>query len=161
MKKFLFFLLILLIPFLGMAQTVGKKQESTKSSQGKNIYALLSKIDTLLTINNMLLEQIEIDSSLKGRFKLYKTENNFNFLELDTKTGKIKQVQWSLDEKNEGSFVINNVDLSWGTGYGSGSFELYPTSNIFQFILIDKTNGRKWHVQWGIGNAKRWIRYID
>ena len=161
MKKFLFFLLILSIPFLGMAQTVGKKQESTSSSQGKNIYALLSKIDTLLTINNMLLEQIEIDSSLKGRFKLYKTENNFNFLELDTKTGKIKQVQWSLDDKNEGSSVINNVDLSWGTGYGSGSFELYPTSNIFQFILIDKTNGRKWHVQWGLENANRWIRYID
>lgn len=161
MKKFLFFLLILSIPFLGMAQKVGKKQESTSSSQGKNIYALLSKIDTLLTINNMLLEQIEIDSSLKGRFKLYKTENMFNFLELDTKTGKIKQVQWSLDEKNEGSSVINNVDLSWGTGYGSGSFELYPTSNIFQFILIDKTNGRKWHVQWGIENVKRWIRYID
>ena len=161
MQKFLFFLLILSIPFLGMAQKVGKKQESTSSSQGKNIYALLSKIDTLLTINNMLLEQIEIDSSLKGRFKLYKTENMFNFLELDTKTGKIKQVQWSLDEKNEGSSVINNVDLSWGTGYGSGSFELYPTSNIFQFILIDKTNGRKWHVQWGIENAKRWIRYID
>ena len=150
-----------MIPFLGMAQTVGKKQESTSSSQGKNIYALLSKIDTVLTINNMLLEQIEIDSSLKGRFKLYKTENNFNFLELDTKTGKIKQVQWSLDEKNEGSSVINNVDLSWGTGYGSGSFELYPTSNIFQFILIDKTNGRKWHVQWGLENANRWIRYID
>lgn len=161
MKKFLFFLLILSIPFLGMAQTVGKKQESTSSSQGKNIYALLSKIDTLLTINNMLLEQIEIDSSLKGRFKLYKTENKFNFLELDTKTGKIKQVQWSLDDKNEGSSVINNVDLSWGTGYGSGSFELYPTSNIFQFILIDKTNGRKWHVQWGLENANRWIRYID
>lgn len=161
MKKFLFFLLILSIPFLGMAQTVGKKQESTSSSQSKNIYALLSKIDTLLTINNMLLEQIEIDSSLKGRFKLYKTENNYNFLELDTKTGKIKQVQWSLDEKNECTVIINNVDLSWGTGYGSGSFELYPTSNMYQFILIDKTNGRKWHVQWGLENANRWIRYID
>lgn len=161
MKKFLFFLLILSIPFLGMAQTVGKKQESTSSSQGKNIYALLSKIDTLLTINNMLLEQIEIDSSLKGRFKLYKTENNYNFLELDTKTGKIKQVQWSLDAKNECTVIINNVDLSWGTGYGSGSFELYPTSNMYQFILIDKTNGRKWHVQWGLENANRWIRYID
>ena len=161
MKKFLFFLLILSIPFLGMAQTVGKKQESTTGSQGKNISALLSKIDTLLTINNMLLEQIEIDSSLKGRFKLYKTENNYNFLELDTKTGKIKQVQWSLDAKNECTVIINNVDLSWGTGYGSGSFELYPTSNMYQFMLIDKTNGRKWHVQWGLENANRWIRYID
>lgn len=161
MKKFLFFLLILPIPFSGMAQTVGKKQESTSDSQGKNISALLSKIDTLLTINNMLLEQIEIDSSLKGRFKLYKTENIYNFLELDTKTGKIQQVQWSLDEKKEGSVVINNVDLSLGIDYGSGSFELYPTSNIYQFILIDKTDGRKWHVQWGLENAKRWIRNID
>ena len=158
MKKFLFFLLILLIPFSGMAQTVGKKQESTSDRQGKNISALLSKIDTLLTINNMLLEQIEIDSSLKGRFKLYKTENIYNFLELDTKTGKIQQVQWTLDGENEGSVVINDVDLSLEIGYSSGSFELYPTSNIYQFILIDKTNGRKWHVQWG---DKRWIRKID
>lgn len=158
MKKFLFFLLILLIPFSGMAQTVGKKQESTSDRQGKNISALLSKIDTLLTINNMLLEQIGIDSSLKGRFKLYKTENFYNFLELDTKTGKIQQVQWTLDGENEGSVVINDVDLSLEIGYGSGSFELYPTSNIYQFILIDKTNGRKWHVQWG---DKRWIRKID
>ena len=157
MKKFLFFLLILLIPFSGMAQTVGKIQESTSDRQGKNISALLSKIDTLLTINNMLL----IDSSLKGRFKLYKTENFYNFLELDTKTGKIQQVQWSLDEKNEGSVVINDVDLSLGIGYGSGSFELYPTRNIYQFILIDKTDGRKWHVQWGLENDKRWIRKID
>ena len=158
MKKFLFFLLILPIPFSGMAQTVGKKQESTSDRQGKNISALLSKIDTLLTINNMLLEQIGIDSSLKGRFKLYKTENFYNFLELDTKTGKIQQVQWTLDGENEGSVVINDVDLSLEIGYGSGSFELYPTSNIYQFILIDKTNGRKWHVQWG---DKRWIRKID
>lgn len=158
MKKFLFFLLILLIPFSGMAQTVGKKQESTSDRQGKNISALLSKIDTLLTINNMLLEQIGIDSSLKGRFKLYKTENFYNFLELDTKTGKIQQVQWTLDGENEGSVVINDVDLSLEIGYSSGSFELYPTSNIYQFILIDKTNGRKWHVQWG---DKRWIRKID
>ena len=161
MKKFLFFLLILPIPFSGMAQTVGKKQESTSDRQGKNISALLSKIDTLLTINNMLLEQIEIDSSLKGRFKLYKTENIYNFLELDTKTGKIQQVQWSLDEKKEGSVVINNVDLSLGLGYGSSCFELYPTSNIYQFILIDKTDGRKWHVQWGLENAERWIRKMD
>ena len=158
MKKFLFFLLILLIPFSGMAQTVGKKQESTSDRQGKNISALLSKIDTLLTINNMLLEQIGIDYSLKGRFKLYKTENFYNFLELDTKTGKIQQVQWTLDGENEGSVVINDVDLSLEIGYSSGSFELYPTSNIYQFILIDKTNGRKWHVQWG---DKRWIRKID
>ena len=85
----------------------------------------------------------------------------YTLLELDTKTGKIKQVQWSLDSDSEGTFTINNDDLSYGYGYGSGSFELYPTKNMYQFVLIDKTDGRKWHVQWGTGGDKsRWIRRI-
>ena len=81
-------------------------------------------------------------------------------MQLDTKTGQIEQVQWSLDEDNVGSVTINSVDLSYGFGYGSGTFELYPTQNIYQFILIDKTDGRKWHVQWGMSDNKRWIRRI-
>lgn len=85
----------------------------------------------------------------------------YNFLELDTATGRIQQVQWSLDEQKEGSVVINNVDLSFGIGHDSGSFELYPTDNIYQFILLDKTDGRKWHIQWGVESNKRWIRNID
>jgi len=122
--------------------------------------SLLRDVNTLLGINNILLTKIKKDSEEKERFKLYKTDNIYNFLELDTKTGKIKQIQWSLDEKNEGSFTINGDDLSFGFGYSSGSFELYPTNNMYQFILLDKTDGRKWHVQWGIGSNKRWIRPI-
>ena len=81
MKKRILYLFILLLPLTSMAQTMGKHSDI----QSKDISALLSKIDTLLTINNMLLEQIEINSSLKGRFKLYKTENIYTLLELDTK----------------------------------------------------------------------------
>ncbi len=57
---------------------------------------------------------------------------------------------------------INSEDLSIGEGYyGPGTFELYPTSNMFQFILIDKVYGRKWHIQWGMEEDKRWIRRIS
>ena len=56
--------------------------------------SLLSKIDTMLMINNQLLEHLDIDLSLKNRYKLYQTENIYTFLQLDTKTGQIKQVQW-------------------------------------------------------------------
>lgn len=92
---------------------------------------------------------------------MYQTENLYTLLQLDTKTGKIEQVQWSLDSDKEGTFTINDEDLNWGFGYGSGTFELYPTKNMYQFILIDKTDGRKWHVQWGTGGEKsRWIRRI-
>ena len=72
----------------------------------------------------------------------------------------IEQVQWSLDSDNEGSVTINSDDLTYGLGYGSGSFELYPTKNMYQFILINKTTGQKWHVQWGMESSKRWIRRI-
>ena len=69
--------------------------------------------------NNQLLEHLEINTSLKERYKLYQTENIYTFLQLDTKTGMIEQVQWSLDSDNEGSVTINSDDLTYGFGYGS------------------------------------------
>ena len=54
------------------------------------------------------------------------------------------------------NFTINNDDLSLGSG--SGTFELYPTKNMYQFILLDKVTGRQWHIQWGMEASKRWIR---
>lgn len=120
----------------------------------------MTRVDSILQANNQLLDHLDINTSLKNRYKLYQTENIYNFLELDTKTGKIRQVQWSLETDKEGSMSINNDDLTYGFGYGSGSFELYPTKNMYQFILLDKTDGRKWHVQWGHKNKERWIRRI-
>ena len=159
MKKALLFLL--LITTIGVNAQTAKTATSVKSvKHEQKVDSLLSKIDTLLMINNQLLDHLDINSSLKGRYKLYQTDNIYTFLQLDTKTGMIEQVQWSLDSDNEGSVTINSDDLTYGYGYGSGSFELYPTKNMYQFILIDKTSGKKWHVQWGMESSKRWIRRI-
>ena len=158
-KAVLFLLLISAININAQTAKTTTNARSVKYEQ--KVDSLLSQIDTLLMINNQLLEHLEINSSLKGRYKLYQTENLYTLLQLDTKTGKIEQVQWSLDSDKEGTFTINDEDLNWGLGYGSGTFELYPTKNMYQFILIDKTDGRKWHVQWGTGGEKsRWIRRI-
>lgn len=138
-------------------QTVS--QPTTKITvDTQRIDSLLSRADTLLQLTNQWLEQIELDNSLKYRYKLYPTENIYTFLQLDTKTGKIEQVQWSLDSDKEGSFSINSRELNYGYGNGSNSFELYPTKNMYQFILLDKTTGNKWHVQWGMKSSERWIR---
>ena len=131
----------------------------TKQKVASNDSTLI-KIKSLLRDNNAWLENIELDLSLKQRYKLYQTDNIYTFLQLDTKTGQIMQVQWSLDSDKEGSVTINDEDLSYGLGYGSGTFELYPTKNMYQFILLDKTDGRIWHVQWGMEFEKRWIRRI-
>lgn len=158
-RKAVFFLLLISTINIS-AQTTETASNTSSVKYEQKVDSLLFQIDTLLMINNQLLEHIEINLSLKGRYKLYQTENIYTFLQLDTKTGIIEQVQWSLDSENEGSFTINSDDLTYGYGYGSGSFELYPTKNMYQFILIDKTTGRKWHVQWGMESRKRWIRRI-
>lgn len=152
MKKLLLLALIILGATSCFAQTRSKLVHND---------SILVKIDSMLQANNAWLKQIELDYSLKLHYKLYQTENIYTFLQLDTKTGMIEQVQWSLDLDNEGSVNINAEDLTYGFGYGSGDFELYPTKNMYQFLLLDKTTGRKWHVQWGMESSKRWIRRIS
>ena len=123
------------------AQNKANTQSTTK----------IANDSTLIKIHDML---DDIDYRINGfdRFKLYATENIYNFLLLDTETGKIDIVQWSLDDGKEGSATINDKDLSLDTG--CGTFELYPTKNLYQFLLLDKVTCRKWHVQWGFKAAR-------
>lgn len=138
MKKVVLFLMLLASISVN-AQTTKPTSNVKGTKYEQKVDSLLSQIYTLIMINNQLLEHIDIDLSLKNRYKLYTTDNLYTLLELDSKIGRIKQVQWSLDSDSEGTFTINNDDLSYGMGYGSDSFELYPTKNMYQFILIDKT----------------------
>lgn len=119
-----------------------------------------SKIDrdSTLALIPPLLDDIGFRIRGLDRYKLYPTENIYTFLKLDTLTGRIEQLQWSLDSENEGSVSINDMDLSTGTG--CGTFELYPTQNMYQFILLNKVTGQSWHVQWGMEYGNRWIRKI-
>ena len=139
MKKIVLFFTLIAIAINGYSQ-------STKNSV----------CDSTLIYITKLLEDIDYRINGMNRFKLYHTDNIYTLLKLDTATGKIDQLQWSLDSDKEVSFTINNDDLSLGSG--SGTFELYPTKNMYQFILLDKVTGRQWHIQWGMEASKRWIR---
>lgn len=139
MKKIVLFFTLIAIAINGYSQ-------STKNSV----------CDSTLIYITKQLEDIDFRINGMNRFKLYPTENIYTLLKLDTATGKIDQLQWSLDSDKEGSFTINNDDLSLGSG--SGTFELYPTKNMYQFILLDKVTGRQWHIQWGMEASKRWMR---
>lgn len=95
------------------------------------------------------------------RYKLYSTSNMYNFLKLDSRTGIITIVQWSLEDGKEFEYSLNEQSLvSKWNDYGCGTFELYSTTNHYQFLLLNKVNGNLWHVQWGFEKQKRWIRRI-
>lgn len=123
--------------------------------------SIASSPDSISQSSILLLEEIrllKLKETYSNRYKMYPTENMYNLLKLDTQTGRIEQVQWSLDDNKEFTSTINSQDLSWETGMNS--FELYPTQNMYQFVLLDKATGRTWHVQWGMEPKKRWIKRI-
>lgn len=123
---------------------------------------ILLSIIMLFMVSIVCVSQTD-ENAPNNRYKLYSTENIYTFLQLDTRTGKIKQVQWSLDEKKEWSIALNDIDLTYGIAIGKDidRFELYPTKNMYQFILLDKATGDKWHIQWGFEDAKRWVKPIE
>ena len=141
MKKTTLLLLFALV-FSCYSYGQASKSVGAKTAVNKSVHSIqrsdsiLSRVDSLIQVTNMWLEQIELDNSLKNRYKMYPTDNIYTLLQLDTKTGMIEQVQWSLDSSNEGSVTINGEDLTSGYGYGSNSFELYPTKNMYQFIQL-------------------------
>lgn len=116
---------------------------------------LLISLTAVLGFSNIL-----DDSEQSQRFELYPTQNSFNFLKLDKKTGKIYQVQWSLEGEEEFSITLNGIDLSQFSTDGN-CFKLYPTKNMWQFILLNGALGRAWHVQWGFEEKNRWIKRIE
>ncbi len=139
---------VLLILVLALTST-------TFSAQTKSV----SKYDSIASKCYDAICDIGYKIHSLDRYKLYPTQNIYTFLKLDTSTGRIDLLQWSLEENNEGTVPINEYNLSVGMT-GPGTFELYPTQNIYQFILLNQVTGESWHVQWGTEANKLWIRKI-
>ena len=65
------------------------------------------------------------------------------------------------DIEGENRFI---TELSWehlaSEEEENGRFTLYPTQNIWTFILLDQIDGRILQVQWSIEQDKRFILRI-
>ena len=142
MKKFILTTIALFV----CGQSILLAQESKPDS----LQSLLSEKD--------ILTRIELNTNSEDCYKLYPTKNMWTFLKLDTRTGKIWQVQYST-QGYEYRFqtILNNYDLSYETNTKPNRFELYPTENTYNFILLDKKDGRVWQVQWSQDEDTRMI----
>ena len=94
-------------------------------------------------------------------YKLFPTQNTWASLKLDTRNGRIWQVHYSVSKEGyEGTLSINSYSLVLPEEEIKGRFNLYPTENMFNFILLDQLNGNTYKVQWHNDNDKRFIRRI-
>ena len=91
-------------------------------------------------------------------YKLYPTKNMYNFLRLNTRTGQIDIVQWSIEDEKRFSYDLdNNIRLkSWQENI-CGRYMLQPTENTYNFILLDQIDGYCWQVQWSFERKNRFV----
>ncbi|MBQ7078315.1 MAG: hypothetical protein IJM92_01315 [Fibrobacter sp.] len=98
------------------------------------------------------------------RYKLYPTKNMWTFLKLDTETGKIWQVHFSIDGKDSRFEIpLNSGDIAQTLKKSKkiGRYELYQTQNMYNFILLDQLDGHTYQIQWSHEKNGRLIMQIS
>lgn len=123
---------------------------------------ILSFFITLLSIIVSGQEQDNFTNEEVGVFKLYPTQNVWAFIKLNTSNGKMWQVHFSLNEDEGGTVVLNSIPLNVGVlsdneSAINGRFALFPTENIYNFLLLDQLEGTIWQVQWSLEEENRGI----
>ena len=94
-----------------------------------------------------------------SNYQLFPTKNIWTLLKLDTRNGLISQVHYSLNTETSSreEVVLNDIPLVNEEDQQVGRFTLYPTHNMYTFILLDRINGRSYQVQWSMKSEERFI----
>ena len=103
------------------------------------------------------IQIISMDSTVV--YRLFATNNTYNFIKLNTRNGQMWQVQWSLKE-NQFETILSDISRVTKDEEKNGRFFLYPTTNTYNFILLDQIDGRAWQVQWNFDAEKRMVTRI-
>lgn len=144
MKKTLLFLILVTISVNLIAQ-----EEKADSTSTKSVKEKIVKIDG------------EVFTKSTDRYKLYPTPNTYNFLKLDTRTGIIYRVQWNTESDKRFQTIVNpdNLLRSYDEEI-NGRYEISLTDNIYNFLLLDKIEGRVWQCQWSFDKEKNMVLRI-
>jgi len=90
---------------------------------------------------------------INAPFRLFQTENIWTYLLLDTQYGRVWQVAFGIDSDSvRQKLCINGAPL---TADGKvGRFTLYPTDNLWTFLLLDQEDGRVWQCQFSTKSSR-------
>lgn len=100
-------------------------------------------------------QNISTDNSIV--YRLFATKNMYNFIKLNTRNGKMRQVQWGNESKYRFETTLSDISLVNESDEKNGRFFLYPTTNVYNLILLDQIDGKTWQVQWAIDEKDRMV----
>lgn len=110
------------------------------------IIGLMSVTAFAQSTSEAAIQNISTDSAIV--YRLFSTRNMYTFIKLNTRNGQMWQVQWGTDSKYRFENTLSDISRVSKDEEKIGRFFLYPTTNIYNFILLDQIDGRLWQVQW-------------
>lgn len=122
-----------------------------------SIFALTTMLTFAQSTSQPPIQNISTDSTVV--YRLFATNNTYNFIKLNTRNGQMWQVQWSLKD-NQFETTLSDISRVTKDSEKNGRFFLYPTTNTYNFILLDQIDGRAWQVQWNFDAEKRMVARI-
>jgi|TARA_B100001175_G_C19029454_1_gene411855 hypothetical protein len=165
MKKLLF--LLVFIPLLSFSQ---EDVERYKVYGTENIYTTL-----LLDSATGLIWQLQIGMKDVDQLKTPLNEYAYaEYVEDITKEWnesiESKTKDWEENYNSKPDSIVSAEDKEYWKPYTleqrigisdiaqNGRFKLYPTGNMYNFVMVDVIDGRTWQVQWNIDDDKRIVR---
>lgn len=144
-RNFILITLLTLLVLRSQAQTL---QDSTSTTP---------QTEKQVEVQQVIVQQVENPQVEVPIYQLFPTQNYWTSIKLDTRNGKMMQVHFSIKDGYDGQLTLNSSSLVWTDEEINGRFTLYPTDNMFNFILLDQIDGRAWQVQWNNEQEKRFV----
>lgn len=122
-------------------------------------FLLFAKVSSAQSTSETSVQNISTDSGVT--FRLFSTRNIYTFIKLNTRNGKMSHVQWGTGNSDHFEYALSDISLVNKEDEKNGRFFLYPTTNIYNFILLDQIDGRTWQVQWSTEEKNRMVLSIN
>ena len=160
MKKLLF--LLVFIPLVSFGQ---EDIERFKVYETTNIYTSL-----LLDTATGKIWQLQIGINDTDRIETILSDTKFaSTLEDITEEWNEDMKKWEENYNSKADSIVSAESkslwkpfslekrLEWSSIAKNGRFKLYPTGNMYNFIMVDVIDGRTWQVQWNNSENKRLV----
>ena len=118
------------------------------------VFVLFATFSFAQSTSQPPIQNISTDSAVV--YRLFSTRNMYTFIKLNTRNGQMWQVQWSTGDDTF-QVPLSLTSLVSSEEEKNGRFFLYPTTNIYNFILLDQIDGRAWQVHWNTEEKSRLV----
>ena len=125
------------------------------------LFIVLTTVGSSAQTTESVINKNNQESLLTVKYRLYPTQNMWTFIKLNTRNGKMWQIQFDVEENNRFETYLNILPLVAKEKEVNDRFTLYPTQNMWTFILLDQYNGKTWQVQWSQEPENRGIIPIE